>query len=334
MRPVTKLLALIGLAGVLVGISGARTHAATTVRGKTCALIQRAVDRLPAAGGEVIITAGTYVCSAPIVIDRDNVFLHGEGPATILRLANAANAPVLILGQAVPIPSVMRRNINVSDLVIDGNRANQTSECFSGLCGPDHPLRNNGISVRRCEDCRVERVTVFSARSGGLVAELGSRRLAVRDYTGFDNHFDGLAAYETEDSSFSGINVHSNLAAGLSFDIQFNNNRVSDAVLANNGTVGVFMRDSRNNSFTNVHVRDSGQHGIFLAQVDTDSTKPATGNTFTAIVVTGSAGAGLRANDASCVNNLVVGSQLSENAGGCIGEAVPGLVQVVGTICR
>jgi hypothetical protein len=114
------------------------------------------------------------------------------------------NAPVLILGQTVAVPSITRRNNHISDLMIDGNRANQTSECMGGPCGPDHPLRNNGISIRRCEDCRVERVTIFSASSGGLVTELTCRGLTVRDYTSFDNQFDGLAAYEPENSTFSG----------------------------------------------------------------------------------------------------------------------------------
>ena len=299
-----------------------------------CQAIQKAINILPPEGGQVMIRAGTYTCNDPIVIDRDNVALRGEGPATILRLANGANSPVLILGQTTPMPTVTRRNIHVSDLVIDGNRGNQTFECLKGDCTPTNPLRNNGVTLRRVSDIRIEHVTVFSARSGGLVSELICRRLTVRDFTAFDNHFDGLAGYETEDSTFSGLYLHDNLAAGFSFDIAFNKNVVSDTIITGSGSVGIFMRDARDNLFHGLQIRNSGQHGIFLAQVDTDATKPAAGNTFSGVIVSGSQGAGFRVNDLSCVSNIVTGAQFIGNSGGCISEASPGLVLNSGTICR
>jgi polygalacturonase len=299
-----------------------------------CEAIQNAINDLPQAGGLVLIQAGTYICRKPVVIDRDNVELHGEGPATLLRLADGANAPVLIVGQTIPVPTDTRKNIVVSDLVIDGNRVNQSFECSGGECSASNPLRNNAITIRRVTDARIERVTVRSARSGGLVTELTCRRLTIRDFTSSDNHFDGLAGYETEDSLFSGLYLYDNLAAGFSFDIAFNKNVISDTVIASSGKVGIFMRDSRDNVFNGLQIRNSGEHGVFLAQVDADATKPASGNTFIGLVVSGSIGSGLRANDLSCVNNSVIGSQFVGNTQGCIGEAGPGLVLTSGNICR
>lgn len=87
----------------------------------------------------MLIDPGTYMCTNPVVIDRDNVNLRGAGPATILRLADGANAPVLIIGQTLNVPTVTRSNITVSDLVIDGNRANQTLECLRGECSASNP---------------------------------------------------------------------------------------------------------------------------------------------------------------------------------------------------
>jgi hypothetical protein len=79
---------------------------------------------------------------------------------------------------------------------------------------------------------------------------------------------------------------------------------------------------------------------MFLAQVDTDATKPAAGNTFVGLVVSGSGrnpakgGTGMHVNDASCVNNLLVGVQFVGNRDDAISQPVPGLVQEVGTIVR
>lgn len=308
--------------------------AAQTVKEKNCTAIQNAINKLPVEGGEIRLASGTFVCSHPIVIDKNNVTLRGHGTSTMLRLANSANSPVIVMGQTENIPSRTTQHVTVADLMIDGNRANQLSECMGGPCSDQFPLRNNGISVRRCHDCTVQSVVVFGAMSGGLVTELGCRRLRIRDYTSFDNEFDGLAGYETEDSSFSGIYLYNNRAAGISTDIKFNNNRFTDVTLANNKSVGIFMRDSLNNTFTNLHISDSGQHGIFLAQVNDDPATAATGNSFTGLMVTRSGGAGIIANDASCVNNLVVSAQFIENRQACISEAASGLMESVGTICR
>ncbi|MCI0720062.1 MAG: right-handed parallel beta-helix repeat-containing protein [Acidobacteria bacterium] len=291
-----------------------------------CQAIQEMIDSLPDTGGEVFIPAGVYTCTKPIVIDRDNVRLYGQGPDTVLRLADGANAPMLVLGQTEPAPTVTRRDIRVSDLVIDGNRANQPDECWGGDCA-NNPIRNNGITLRRVSDALIARVTVFRARSGGLVSECGCQRLIIRDFTSSDNQFDGLAGYETENSSFSGLRLHDNQAAGLSFDIRFNNNFFSDVIITGSMKVGIFMRDSRDNTFHDLQIRNSKEHGIFLAQVDEDTTTPAAGNTFIRGVISDSRQAGLRVNNESCVNNLVVAFQFSRNGEGCISGAITGLVK-------
>lgn len=330
-QPARQLLPLFLL---LVVSGGSTVFAASPVAEKTCSAIQHAINKLPVGGGEVLLNSGTYICTQPIVLDKNHVTLRGRGTATVLRLANGINAPVIVMGQAENIPSRPVHFVSVTNLMIDGNRANQSSECMGGPCSEQFPLRNNGISIRRCIDCSVQSVVVFGAMSGGLVTELGCRRLRIRDYTSYDNEFDGLAGYETEDSSFSGIYLHNNQAAGISTDIKFNNNKFFDVTIANNKTVGIFMRDSLDNSFTNLHISDSVQHGIFLAQVNHDTTTGATGNTFTGVVISRSGGAGMIANDASCVNNMMVGAQFIDNRDGCIREASSGLVENVGTICR
>jgi hypothetical protein len=317
-------------------VSGMFSSIATAdvIKEKTCTAIQNAINKLPAEGGEVVLTAGIYTCVHPIVIDRNNVSLRGAGAASLLRLADNINAPVIVMGTTENIPSRAVRYASVKDLMIDGNRANQSAECMGGPCSDAFPLRNNGISIRRCVDCVVQSVTVYGAMSGGLVTELGCRRLTIRDYTSYDNEFDGLAGYETEDSTFSGIHLYGNKAAGISTDIKFNNNKFYDVTIVDNKTVGIFMRDSLDNSFTNLHIRDSVQHGIFLAQVNTDPSTAATGNTFTGVVISRSGGMGILANDASCINNMMVGAQFINNKHGCISEAAAGLVENVGAICR
>ncbi len=331
MRSVVSVVKTVFCLALLFGV---QQSFAVTVKGNTCEAIQKTIDKLPAIGGEVIIPAGKYTCSTPIILDRDNIIVRGEGAATLLRVADGANIPVFVMGQATHPPKITRRYIQVKNLHIDGNRRNQTSECMGGPCSEQFPLRNNGITIRRCEDCVVDNVTVYGAISGGLVTELKCDRLMVRDYTSHDNEFDGIAFYETENSTFSGINLYNNKGAGISADIRFNNNKFSDVTITNSQTVGIFMRDSSNNSFTNVHIRNSKEHGIFLAQVDKEIHTPAAGNTFNSLVISDSGGYGILISDASCINNLFVASQYIDNKKGCYGEAASNLIEGVGAICR
>jgi len=204
--------------------------------------------------------------------------------------------------------------------------------------------------VRRASDILIERVTVASARSGGIVTEKGCWRITVRDFTAYDNHFDGLAAYETEDSLFSGLSLHDNLAAGLSLDLGFNHNVVGDAVITGSGSVGIFMIEAQDNIFHDIQIRDSHEHGVFLAE-GADASMIATGNTFTGLVISDSGqtadpvtegycvdgfvgGVGICLNNTSLADNLLVGAQFINNQGGCVKEASAGLLQDFATICR
>jgi hypothetical protein len=100
------------------------------------------------------------------------------------------------------------------------------------------------------------------------------------------------------------------------------------------GTVGVFIRDSKDNLFQGINIRDMREHGIFLAEAEAGPATAPSGNTFNGVVVERSLYAGLRVNDVSIDNTLVVGAQFIENNEGCISEALPGQVQDFATICR
>jgi hypothetical protein len=118
---------------------------------------------------------------------------------------DGANSPVIVVGQTITPPTVTHHHIRIADLTIQGNREGQTEECWGGPCdtGGLTFIRNNGITLRRVSDVQIERVAVEGARSGGLVTEKGCQRITVHNFSSAQNEFDGLAAYETENSIFS-----------------------------------------------------------------------------------------------------------------------------------
>jgi hypothetical protein len=296
--------------------------------------IQSALDRLPDAGGEVILSAGEYSVIQPIVLHRNHQTLSGAGDATILRLAAKANCPVIILGEAVNHPQRTIKYLCVSNLFIDGNRHQQSRELWQ-LSGEGSQIRNNGITVQTVSDSLVEHVTCADCRSGGLVTTRAVRRLTVRQLTAFDNEFDGLACYQTENSLFTDLYLHDNPGAGISLDLAFNHNVISNATLVAND-LGVFMRASRDNQFHDVSIRDCHHYGVFMAHTEARTAQgwgavpqsACTDNEFTNLNAMDCGSAAFRVNNITCTNNFVIHPAFANNLKGGLSLAVPNLVMV------
>lgn len=303
---------------------------AVYLSGGNSADISQAIASLPPEGGSVVLGKSEFAISRPIVLDRDGVELRGTGPETILKLAAEANCSVLIVGSvSTPVHRIVK-DVSIRHLTIDGNRESQAWECCGGPCdtGGATVIRNNGITIRGAEDICIEHVVTRRARSGGVVLEKRCRRILINDLESTDNHFDGLAAYETEDSQFSRLHLHHNQSAALSFDWKFNRNVIADSTLENNGSQGVFMRDAVENQFLNLKIQNNGLQGIFIAQTESLPETACQKNSFTKLTVTQNKGHGLRVNDATCTGNVVVGSTFADNAQGNISQSQDDLLAV------
>jgi polygalacturonase len=292
--------------------------------------IQAALDALPD-GGEVLLGAGQYLIRQPVILRKDHQTLRGCGASTVLYLADGANCPVVVLGSPFAPAKTPIKDVRLAGLFIDGNRKNQQKEVWRFTS--DGGVYNNGVDVWDVDGAKVEQVVCCRCRSGGMVTMASTRRLTVRDYTAFDNQFDGLACYLTEDSDFSRLNLHDNLSAGISLDLNFNHNVIHDSLLTGND-LGVFMRQSRNNVFEGLTIQKSRHHGVFMAQTFVGTAaglRPSpgsecAGNTFENLLVTNCGGKGFLVNDATCTNNVICGGQFADDAQGGLAQAAPNLV--------
>jgi hypothetical protein len=282
--------------------------------------IQQALDEV-GVGGQVRLKQGIYRIHQPIILRQNGQTLRGAGPETILLLANNADCPVVILGDPMDKIKGPTRDVRLCDLHADGNRTHQQREFWRLL--RDGRVNNNGVVVWDVDGAVVERVICSSCRSGGLVSSARARRLTVRDFTAYNNQFDGLACYGTARCRFSGLNLYRNLSAGISADLGFNHNLIEDAVLTDND-VGIFMRQSRHNVFNKVMIRHSHHDGVFMAQAG-DKTRfgwrltPGTqciGNIFNKLTVSDCGGTAFQINNDSCTNNAINGGQFLHNAQG------------------
>lgn len=311
----TKLLNPLLICFFTIHLSGTEAPRVNVPAGSTGEMIQAALDRLPE-GGEVVLAPGTYEIHQPIILQHDNITLRGSGLTTVLHLARNANCPVIILGAPLASSQRTTSRLRVADLQIDGNRLNQGAEFWRAAIDGSQ-LNNNGIDVWNVNDSTVEGVVCRSCRSGGLVTAT-TRRLEVRDFTAYDNQFDGLACYLTEDSRFTRLHLHDNLAAGISLDLAFIHNTITDSELTGND-LGIFMRDSRNNIFEGLTISRSKKYGVFMAQTGTSPDgvwqlcpgTECTGNNFKGLVITDCGQKPFLINNASCKDNVIQNVALS-----------------------
>ena len=319
------LIVVIGFGCVLpdAGAPGAATFIVSSVADLIAAL-----ENLPAEGGRIIVCEGTYVLTASIDINRDNVIIEGEGPATFFTLADGVNGPCFVVGEPTPAqPTVTHHHIVLRNLRISGNRAGQTSE-QSTVPGREH-LRVNGITLRQVGDCTVEDVVVESARSGGIVLELTCNNILLRGITTSDNFFDRIAVDgSSTDSTITECTCRNNLAAGISFDIGPSSNRVVNSTLVDNGTTGVFIRDSRRNLFSDCFIARNGQDGVFIADGDGPGAA-ATENTFSANYYVDNGRNGIWQAGPNSTDNVVDGGVFQGNAANAIEESFPLTAQLV-----
>ncbi len=253
----------------------------------------------------------TYVTS-PIVLHSGESLI---GDNSILKLADGANCPILVIGDITPDPQFLTENVYVSSVSIDGNMDNQHFEGYLG--NPEdskkHSVRNNGITVRHAKNVVIEDVVISNCRSGGIVIERGSSDINILNSTSAGNFFDGLAAYESTRIFCYNLNLINNKYAGFSGDLQLNGNVIMNSAITGNGREGIFIRHANDNVFDRIRFSNNGGFPIFVAASEL-SDSAAKRNVFTDCFFF-TRGGEIQINDPEvCVDNLVVNPRYSSEA--------------------
>jgi parallel beta-helix repeat protein len=284
--------------------------------------LQKAVDRVAAAGGgTVLIKAGTYTLRNSLRL-ASHVTLRGEGPAkTILKKARgiksklaldadygefqatvedargfAPGMGVTILDKISPsgwTPSV-RTIVRIEDRTLYFDRflhmdysVEQAGEVFNTF-----PL----IAGYEVEDVRVEELTVDGDRASSEVLDgcqaggiyfFHSQRMTIRNCVARDFPGDGISTQFVEEPVVENCEVYGNAELGIHLGTGALRGVVRDNRAHNNGQDGIFL------CWRVQHARyeqnqswNNGQDGISLGHKDTD-------NVFFKNVVTGNGRAGI-----------------------------------------
>ena len=272
--------------------------------------VQRLIISAPY-GSTLILPAGICTVDRTIKIERNDIKIKGQGPEkTIFRLDDNIDQPLFVIGSTETTNTFQTpfriSNVQLSGMTLDGNRVNQNVELSGGDISCGIKIRNNCLTIRGADHVEIADVVTKSARSGGVVLEKHCHNIRIEGLESYDNHFDGFAGYETEQSEFIGLNLHNNRSAGVSVDIRFNNNSFQDCNISNNGEQGFFIRYSEGNRVDRTRIIGNGKHGVFLARAEGERSD-ANFNQFSNVVIAGSGSEGFRVNDNTCIGNSVRG---------------------------
>jgi parallel beta-helix repeat protein len=230
--------------------------------------VQRAVDRArtPAV---VCLRAGEFRVSRFVAVARDGIVLRGAGPATVLRLVDGGQGPVVVVGDwERRAPRYATRDVTIERLRIVGGGPGGDETLA------DRPyLTNSAVVVRAARNVAIRDVSVSACRSACIVTERDTRDLAIEHDDVGGAVWDGIALNRTIRARVVGNTIHDNTAAGISTE-HLELSVVADNTVRDNRTHGLYLSDSYRNTITGNRFTGNVLSGVFLTCAVRDRTVP------------------------------------------------------------
>jgi len=292
------------------------------VVGTDNAALQKAVDRVAAAGGgTVLIKAGTYTLNNSLRL-ASHITLRGEGPAkTILKKARGVKSSLALDADYGEFQATIEdaqgfapgMGVTVLDKVSPSGwtpsvrtivRIEDRTLYFDRFLHMDYSVENAGVVFNtfpliagyEVEDVRVEELTVDGDRASsealdgcqaGGIYFFHSKRMTIRNCVARYFPGDGISTQFVEEPVVENCEVYGNAELGIHLGTGALRGLVRYNRAHNNGTDGIFL------CWRVQHARyeqnqswNNGQDGISLGHKDTD-------NVFFKNVVTGNGRAGI-----------------------------------------
>jgi parallel beta-helix repeat protein len=222
--------------------------------------LQQAIASAPAGQRAVVCLApGEFRLRRFLAIDRDRLTLRGAGPATVLRLEEGSESPVVVIGDvAHATPPRVTANVTVEHLrIVGGGRGGSEVE-------PTHPyLTNSAIVVRGGRHVRIRHVTVAACRSACILTERDSRDVTIAHNRIRDAVWDGISLNRTAKARVLHNRIRDCTAAGITTE-HLESSLIAENVLRANRTHGIYLSDSVRNRIVGNRFVGNVLSGVFL----------------------------------------------------------------------
>ncbi|WP_426152978.1 M10 family metallopeptidase C-terminal domain-containing protein [Pseudomonas sp. DC3000-4b1] len=204
--------------------------------------IQRAIEAASkAGGGQVYVPAGTYVVSAGdepgdgCLMLRNNVQLYGAGMGkTIIKVADGSDTK--ITGVIRSAYGEQNHDFGISNLTIDGNRANTTGKIdgwfngyIPGKAGHDSNVTIDSVEIKNCSGY-------------GFDPHEQTWNMVIKNSVAHGNGLDGFVADYLVNSSFVNNTAYGNDRHGFNVVTSTNDFTMRDNDAYNNGSTGIVLQ--------------------------------------------------------------------------------------------
>lgn len=279
--------------------------------------IQSAIDAVTAAGGTILLKAGTYQIIAPIVM-KAKVRLTGEGRGTVLAGSGTGFSVIQGFGSvATPIADV-----EVSNLMIDG----------TGLVDSPYSTNTKGIYMTHLKRAKFLNLYVYNTPATGIGTDFLIDSLvhgcvvqtAGRQYpgTGYGSNGIGIGTGEFEEESLIvsdciTVGCGNN---GIMFEQQFNDiqSKVMMAVncISYDNRVGFRASGNQKVIFSNCQAYTNTAFGVVLDESGLAQTPNPKEIVVSNSIVAGNGGPGIVLNDVSntALTFTITGNQIHDNS--------------------
>jgi len=243
------------------------TAAAAAPCGGKCTLavsaaddLQQAIARAPADRRAVVcLGAGEFRLRGFVAIDRDDVTLRGAGSATVLRLDEGVESPIIVVGDyAHATPRAITANVTIENLrIVGGGHGGSEFD-------PAHPyLTNSAVVVRAGRNVRIRDLHLTACRSACILTERGTRGVSIEHNRIGNAVWDGISLNRTWKARVLRNTIRRDTAAGITAE-HLESSLIAANVLRENRTHGIYLSDSARNSIRRNRFVRNVLSGVFL----------------------------------------------------------------------
>lgn len=207
----------------------------------------------------VCLDAGEHRLREFLAIERDGVRLRGDGPSTVLRLADGAQTPLVVIGDhhrrvpARPVSDVTVENLR---LVGGGAGGDELHARFPYLT-------NSAVVVRGGRNVRLRHLDVSACRSACILTEHDTRDVTIEDTTVSGATWDGVSFNRTTRARLVRSTIRGNTAAGITAE-HLTDSVIADNTIEDNRSHGIYLADSYGNRIRGNRFLRNTNAGVFL----------------------------------------------------------------------
>jgi hypothetical protein len=197
------------------------------------------VDVVMSGGGAVYLLNGTYFINAPLEIYSNTRIIGAGVDKTIIRLSNFIDRfrHPTILGMIRAASNGLLGygcdNISITELTIDGNKANQYQDSRTSY-------GRYGIYTENCHNLYVSNVHVHSMQHYGMTLQgmrdtIVAKNITIKDCISTNNGWDGYEIQMTDNVIVTNCTAKNNIRHGFNIMNGVTNAKLSNILTSNNG---------------------------------------------------------------------------------------------------